>query len=251
MKIKKRVLFFHFLFFLILSSAFLWPQFYYLFFLLFFLLFAFFAYNLRDIGSSQGAYFYFILAFIFLSSLFFYSSLLLSSLSALAFLLLGLIFSFYYFKELRNNLSRESSLKKKKTFIWVDTLRVLSVFLLSSFAYSLNYFINIENYLILTIIIFVLFFSAWQSFSVHSLDRKRVLLFSFVLLLSLLPVAWTLFSLPFNYNFLGLLLLLCYYIAQKLMSLYLSASLSARNLKYNLIFIISLLVFVFLITDWL
>lgn len=245
------MLFFHLLFFLILSSAFLWTQFYYWSFLIFVLLFLFFIYSSRIISSNKKKYFYYILPFIFLSSLFFYSSLLVNKASVFVFLFLGLVFSFYYFKELKPSLSRDSSLKKNKFFVWIDVLGVLSIFLLSSFAYSLNYFINIENYFVLTLIVLVLFLSIWQTLSIYSLDKERVLFFSLIFLLSVSPIAWILFSLPFNYNFLGLLLLLCYYIGQKMMSLYLSNALSNRKIKYNLIFIISLLVFIFLILEWL
>jgi hypothetical protein len=250
MKTRKKILLFHLIFFLILLPAFLWPQFYYWSFFTFALFFIFFVYKLKIMSGNKGRYPYLILPFIFLSSLFFYSSLLMSNLSVLVFLFIGLVFSFYYFREMRKNLSREFILKKNKFFIWLDILALLSVFFSSSFIYSLDYFINIDNYLALIIILIILFFSIWQNISVYSIDKKKIFLFSFLFLLSISPIVWILFSFPFNYNFLGLLLLLCYYVGQKMVGLYLLNDLSNKKIRNNLIFIISFLIFIFLILKW-
>lgn len=250
MLIKRKIILFHFLFFLILSSGFLWPNFYYWSFLLFNLLFFIYIYQLKNIIFKKGLFSYLILPWLFINGLVLYLGLLINKFLVISFLFLGIILSFYYFKELKRRLTRVSDFNVGNFSTWTDVLSLFSVFLITSFSYGLVYFLNISNWALIIIITLVLFFSIWQNILIIELNKNKSLFFAILFLLAILPLAWSFFLLPFNYNILGLLLMVCYYFGLTFIKSYLSKDLSNKKIKYNLIFIITLLIIIFLMIKW-
>lgn len=250
MSAKRTILLFHFLFFVIIIIAFWQANLFYWGLLAFNLLFVFF--NFRLIKSLKGnkKFFYFVLPWIFLNGLFFYSSLLVSKFLVALFLFLGVASSFYYFKGLRKHLSRDTSVATNNFAIWADTLGLLSVFLISSFVYGLNYFLNVSDWVLLTLISLILFLSAWQNIFIILNNHKKSWDLSLFFLLAISPIAGSLFLLPFSFNVSGMIVTVIYYFALSFLKFSLTGNLTNKKIKYNLIFIIGLLVVIFLTIKW-
>lgn len=250
MSIKKITLFFHFLFILVFLVAFYLPGSYYWCLLAFNLIFLFYGYKLKTVINSQGRFSYFVLPWVFINSLFFYSSLLASKLIVILFLFLGLLLSYYYFKGWSRYLLRNSAISTDGFSTWTDVLSLLSVFLVSSFAYGLNYFLNIASWVSLLIIVLVLLLAIWQNIFIINKNYQESLFLSFLFLLSISPIAGALSFFPFNFNFLGLILAITYYFSLSFMRFSLLNSLTNKKIKYNLIFIIALFLVLFSTIKW-
>ncbi len=250
MLIKTKLYFFHLIFFLVLSVGFFWTNLYYWLILVFNLCFVLSVYSIKSILSNNKKFLYFIPVLLFLNATYLFLSLMLSKFLILFFLLVSIVFSFYYFKNLKRALTRKSEHSFINLFFWLDILGFLSVFLLSSFLYSLTHFLNWGNHLIFLLIALSIFLLAWQNIFIVNTNNSKNLLSLFLFLALILPLAWVLFLLPFSANILALFLTVFYYSALSFIRYYLSKSLSNKKIKYNLIFIISLLVFIFLMLKW-
>ena len=250
MSVKRKFFLFHCFFCLIFLVGFFVPQTYYwsiLGFNVFFLLFVFY---LRNINSVLRKYIYFILPGLFLNSLFLYLSLLTNKFFLVVFLLFGVSLSYYYFKELRRKLIRDADFSVGSFLGWADTVALWLVFLASSFSYALTYFLKISNYLLIIIILSVLFVSIWQSLLFIGTKLKTSLLYTILFAIALIPIAWSLFFLPFGYNVLGLILTICYYFGLSFIRFYLMDNLSLKKIKYNLIFMILSLAVLLTVVKW-
>lgn len=247
---RKKIFLFHLLFFLLIISAFIWSQAFYWILIAFNILFLFYFFKSKKIILEKKDYWFFVLPGLFINSLFFYLSLLVSKFYIILFLIIGLSISFYYFIGLRKRFFRKSSLSSDGFSIWSDVLSFLFLFLSTSFFYGLTYFLNIGNWILFLGIFFVLLVSSWQNIFLVKENIKSTIFFGSLFLFSVLPLAWVLFFLPFNYNILGLLLSLCYYLGLSLIRFYLTKSLTIKKIKYNLIFIISLLTIILLLVKW-
>ncbi len=250
MSIKRKIFLFHFAFFLILFLGFLFPKFYYWIIFVFNLFYIFLVYKLKSFFIEKRKALYFVLPILFLNSFYLYLGLLVYSFWVNLFLILGIIISYYYFKELRRSLRRSSGFSSSNFFIWTDVLSLLSVFFISSFAYGLTHFLAVSDWFLMLIIVFYLFFSVWQNLLAVNISGKRNLFFTLIFLFAISPIIWSIFLLPFSYSILGLLLSLSYYSGLSFMKFYLQKSLSNKKIKYNLIFIISILIIIFLIIKW-
>lgn len=250
MSVKRKIFLFHCFFCLVFLAGFFIGGAYYwsiLGFNIFFLLFVFF---LRNINSGLRKYVYFILPGLFLNGLFLYLSLVVNKSFLVLCLLGGISLSYYYFKELRKRLIRDTDFSVGSFLGWADTIALLLVFLASSFAYALTYFLNVSNYILILIIVLVLFIAIWQSILFIGTKFRPSLFFTILFIIALLPVTWSLFFLPFNYNVLGLILTICYYFGLSFIRFYLSANLSIKKIKYNLIFMLMSLLVLFTMIRW-
>jgi len=250
MIIKRKISSFHFVFFLVLSTGFIFPSIFYWSLLVFNLIYLLYCYKLKNISSNEDKFFYFILPWFFINGLFFYLSLLIVKLFVLLLLAIGLILSYYYFRELKRRLIGETNLSAGNFFVWADILGLLAIFLITSFSYGLTYFLNIDNWLLLIIISLVLFFSIWQNISTIEKSSRKALFFSLLFLFAICPIAWAFFLLPFNYNVFGVLLSIYYYFGLSFIKFYLSDSLTIKKIKYNLIFIIIISLVILLTIKW-
>jgi len=195
---------------------------------------------------------FFVLPFLFINFLSFYSSLLINKWLIFGIVLLAMFFSYYYFVEFRLRLNRDFDFNLGNFFVLSDVEGLLLVFLGASFIYSLPYFLNFKNWMLLIIIVLILFFAIWQNILIVNKQKQKqeTLRSSFLFLLVLLPIVGSLFFLPFNFNVLGLILTLCYYTGLSFIRFHLSETLTNKKIKYNLIFIIVLLLTIFLTVRW-
>ncbi|MFA5644273.1 MAG: hypothetical protein WC928_01965 [Patescibacteria group bacterium] len=250
MTIKRKIFLFHFFSFFILISGFIWPYFFYWSFLLFSLFFVFFAYSLVYKLFSKKYYLYFVLAWSFLGGLFFYSSLLTIKFFVGVLLLLGILLSYYYFLELKRRWARGGDFSLGLFHVWVDFISLGSFFLISSFSYSLVYFLSIKNWPLFLLIVGALILTVGSNLFLLKTNKQRIFYFSAIILLTLSPLIFILFFLPFNYNVLGILITIIYYFALMFVKFYLNNSLTNKKIKYNLIFILMLLAILFLLVKW-
>jgi len=126
----------------------------------------------------------------------------------------------------------------------------LTVFLSSSFVYSLPYFMKIESWLLVLILSIIVFISFFQNIAVEKMPIKIDLFFSFLFLFSMVPLLWALLLMPFNYNILGLLASLFYYSALNFVVFYLKKDLTVKKVRYNLLFTFLLLLIILLGARW-
>lgn len=250
MSLKRKIFLFHCFFCLIFLVGFFTPKTYYWAILAFNVFFLAFVFYLRNINSGLRKYIYFILPGLFLNSLFLYLSLLANKFYLILILLLGVSLSYYYFKELRKKLVRDADLSAGSFLGWADTVALLLVFFTASFSYALTYFLNISNYILILIILLALFLGIWQSLLFLGTKLRPSLLFSFLFVIALLPIAWVLFFLPFSYNILGLIISICYYFGLSFIRFNLTNSLSIKKIKYNLAFMLMSLLVLLAMIKW-
>ncbi len=247
---RKKIFFFHCLFFIILASGFIWPHLYYWSILVFNVIFLIFVLMFNKILLDKKRLSFFILPFLFINFLALYSSLLINKWLILGIIISAMFFSYYYFVEFRLRLNRDFDFNLGNFSILSDVEGLLLVFLSTSFIYGLPYFLSFKNWILMIIIILVLFFTIWQNILIVNKQKQKTLESSFLFLLVLLPIVGSLFFLPFNFNILGLILTLCYYTGLSFIRFYLSETLTNKKIKYNLIFIIVLLLTIFLTVRW-
>lgn len=247
---RKKIFIFHLFFFSLIISAFIWAKSFYYILIAFNILFLFYSFSFKKIISEKRDYWFFVLPGLFLNSLLFYSSLLVSKFYIILFIVVGLFISYYYFLELKKRLPRKNSLKSNSVSTWSDVLGLLFLFLAASFFYGLTYFLNIDNWILFLAISVVLLVSSWQNIFLVKENIKITIFFGSLFLFSVLPLVWILFFLPFNFNILGLLLSLCYYLGLSLIRFYLGRGLTIKKIKYNLTFIILLLIITLLLVKW-
>ncbi len=249
---RKKIFFFHSLFLIVLASGFIWPNLYYWSLLVFNVIFLIFVLMFNSILLDKKRLSFFILPFLFINSLALYSSLLINKWLIFGIVLLAMFFSYYYFVEFRLRLNRDFDFNLGNFFVLSDVEGLLLVFLGASFIYSLPYFLNFKNWMLLIIIVLILFFAIWQNILIVNKQKQKqeTLRSSFLFLLVLLPIVGSLFFLPFNFNVLGLILTLCYYTGLSFIRFHLSETLTNKKIKYNLIFIIVLLLTIFLTVRW-
>lgn len=247
---RKKIYLFHLLFFFIIVSAFIWSKSFYYFLIAFNVLFLFYSLSFKKIISKIKDYWFFVLPGLFLNSLLLYSSLLVSKFYIILFIVIGLFISCHYFLELEKRLLRKNSLKSNGVSTWSDILGLLFIFLTASFFYGLTYFLNIDNWILFLAISATLLVSSWQNIFLVKENIKITIFFGSLFLFSVLPLVWVLFFLPLNFNILGLLLSLCYYLGLSLIRFYLGQGLTVKKIKYNLIFIILLLIITLLLVKW-
>ena len=249
---RKKIFFFHGLFLIVLASGFIWPNLYYWSLLVFNVIFLIFVLMFNSILLDKKRLSFFILPFLFINSLALYSSLLINKWLILGMILSAMFFSYYYFVEFRLRLNRDFDFNLGNFSVLSDVEGLLLVFLGASFIYSLPYFLNFKNWMLLIIIVLILFFAIWQNILIVNKQKQKqeTLRSSFLFLLVLLPIVGSLFFLPFNFNVLGLILTLCYYTGLSFIRFHLSETLTNKKIKYNLIFIIVLLLTIFLTVRW-
>ena len=249
---RKKIFFFHCLFLIVLLSGFVWPNLYYWSLLVFNVIFVIFILMFNSILLDKKRLSFFVLPFLFINFLSFYSSLLINKWLIFGIVLLAMFFSYYYFVEFRLRLNRDFDFNLGNFSVLSDVEGLLLVFLGTSFIYSLPYFLNFKNWILMIIIMLVLFFAIWQNILIVNKQKQKqeTLKSSFLFLLVLLPIVGSLFFLPFNFNILGLILTLCYYTGLSFIRFHLSETLTNKKIKYNLIFIIVLLLTIFLTVRW-
>jgi hypothetical protein len=90
--------------------------------------------------------------------------------------------------------------------------------------------------------------AVYQIFLANKLSVSPAYIFLVALLLA--QLAWAIYFLPFNYNALGLIAVICYYPLIGLLKLSLVGKLTARSVKFYLISGLAFLILILLTTKW-
>ncbi len=111
----------------------------------------------------------------------------------------------------------------------------LSLFFFLSALYGLQLFLNLSYWLIIIIMALVVLVLAKQNFGFGK-EKRQYWPFVFLVVFVLVQLAWALYFLPFDYDSLGLILALLYYLLVSVIKFYLDQALSAKTLKALLFF---------------
>ncbi len=249
MKIKKFFVITHFFLLLFFILAVFKPTFFYWSLLPVNLILFFISYRIISLRLDKSFIKYLILPILFINASFFYGSLLAGKFLFILFLLLAVFLLFFSYRSAVKYYFIESD-RKKNLPLWSNLFGFLTVFLSSSFVYSLPYFMKIESWLLVLILSIIVFISFFQNIAVEKMPIKIDLFFSFLFLFSMVPLLWALLLMPFNYNILGLLASLFYYSALNFVVFYLKKDLTVKKVRYNLLFTFLLLLIILLGARW-
>ncbi len=123
-------------------------------------------------------------------------------------------------------------------------------FLLSSAIYGLESFLNIPVWILSLVMVFVTFFVVYEVLWANKIDVKREIFYVCLICLILIELFWTLLFLPFNYNILGAVLAICYYMMIGITRHYLHQRLNKRLVKMYLGFGFSSIIIIILTAKW-
>jgi len=126
----------------------------------------------------------------------------------------------------------------------------LALFLAVSAIFGLQLFLNLSYWILMLIIILIALGLTYQFLWLNSLQRGENWLFTGVIVFVMAQIFWALYFLPFDYNVLGLLLVLAYYVLISVLKFYLTDSLHRRQLKPLFIFVAVILFLIFLTVRW-
>jgi hypothetical protein len=182
-----------------------------------------------------------ILPVLFSSSLAVYSLLLVNQAVIHLLFLLNLLISYFYLKNIYpgkpNFLENISSYGN-----------LLVIFFSFSAIYGLEAFLGPPLWILILSAAAVVILAVYQIFLANKLSVSPAYIFLVALLLA--QLAWAIYFLPFNYNALGLIAVICYYPLIGLFKLSLVGKLTARSVKFYLISGLAFLILILLTTKW-
>jgi hypothetical protein len=158
--------------------------------------------------------------------------------------LLNFAFSFYYLKNIYQGKQGE----------FLENISSYGNFLIVFFSFSVIYglktFLNVPVWILISVAAVVMILIISQIFWANKVTSRSNTIFIFIACLILTQLAWVLYFLPFNYNALGLILAICYYVLIGMIKLCLSEKLTARNIKLYLISGLSGIFLILLTAKW-
>lgn len=161
---------------------------------------------------------------------------------------IALYFVFHYLKELTKYLSQSESANELINFS--SGFSFLALFFSISSILGLQLFLNLSYWVLLLVIILIIGGLTYQFLWLNRLNSKDNRLLTIINILVLAQVTWVLYFLPFDYNILGLLLVLSFYLLINALKLYLGDNLNRRHLKPLFIFVFIILLLIFLTVKW-
>jgi len=239
---------------LLLETFIFWPQFFYIVLLALNVVLALAIYLLlRQANLGRRLWNLWILPFLVLNSIVAYVILIPQDIwlnkffiQALFILIIG--FNFSYFKniynsihhpELPNNLSGLST-----------NFSFLSWFFLLSAIYGLQLFLNLSYWILILILIILALLTTYQYLWINNLKGRENYIFVFLSAFIIAQLAWSVYFLPFDYNSLGLIMALIYYVFLNLTRLHLSHNWNKKNLQFLLVFSGFIMLLILLTLKW-
>lgn len=187
---------------------------------------------------------FFILPFIFSNFLAIYSLLLANQYLIQFLFALNLFFTFFYLK----NIYKEGKGR------WLENIssygNFLAVFFSFSAIYGLKAFLNTEIWILALAAAVVAILIVHQAFWACKVRFQSGFAYVLISCLIIVQIAWALYFLPFNYNTLGLILAICYYMLIGLTKASFAEKLTNRNLKLYLVFGLGSIIIILLTAKW-
>jgi hypothetical protein len=167
-------------------------------------------------------------------------------LQALFILIIG--FNFAYFKNIYNSVFHPdqphnlSSISANFSF--------LSWFFMLAAVYGLQLFLDLSYWILILFLIILALLTTYQYLWINNLKEKGNYIFVFLSAFIVAQLAWSVYFLPFDYNSLGLIMALVYYVFLNLVRLYLGQAWNKRNLKSLLTFSGIIMLLILLTLKW-
>ena len=186
----------------------------------------------------------------FLSSIFVYSSLAVNRFFIQFLFLAAAGFIYFYLRYLYYYLVRSE-------FFSGDTLKNISslgnffiIFFSASAIYGLQSFLNLPVWLLMISLLIITLLMVYQIMWASKIGLKSSFPYILISGAVLLEIGWSISFLPLNYNIVGLVLAICYYILISLSLSYLSDVLNKKIIKQHLLFGFLSILIVLLSARW-
>jgi hypothetical protein len=185
-----------------------------------------------------------ILPIIFSSFLAIYSLLVVNHYLVQILFILNLFFIFYYLKNIYQG--------KKSVFLEnVSSYgNFLAIFFSFSVIYGLKAFLNTPIWVLILVAAVVIILVIHQTLWAYKTQLESRIIYVFIGCLVLVQIAWAIYFLPFNYNILGLILTICYYMLIGLVKASLGEKLTKRTVKLYLVSGLSCILILLLTAKW-
>ncbi len=145
-----------------------------------------------------------------------------------------MVFIYFYLKSIYYYLIRPEFYKAQTIENLSSYGNFLVIFFFSSASYGLQSFLNIATALLIFFILLLLALVVYQVMWANKIDINLGFIFILLLCLILVEIAWSISFLPLNYNVLGMVLAICYYILIGLTRFYLKGKLDGKIVKLYL-----------------
>lgn len=190
-----------------------------------------------------------ILPISFVSSIMLYSTLLTNNISIQILFITTLIFTHYY---LKNVYFRKKEKEGRKDFFENISSygNFLVLFFTSASAYGLKSFLNTPIWILILMLAIIIALMVYESLWANKISMKRGGIYIFLSCLVLIQIAWSIYFLPLNYNTLGLILAICYYILIGAIKYFLRSNLNRKTVKLYLIFGFLSIILILLTAKW-
>lgn len=170
----------------------------------------------------------------FLISISIYSSILINKFYIQLLFFVNMFFLYFYFKNIYYYLIRPEFYKAQTLENLSSYGNFLVIFFFSSAIYGLQSFLNMSISLLIIFALLIFTLVIYQVIWANKIYLGIGLVFILVLGLILIEIAWSLSFLPLNYNILGMVLAICYYILIGLSRFHLKDKLNSKIVKLYL-----------------
>ena len=126
----------------------------------------------------------------------------------------------------------------------------LALFFAVAAIFGLQLLLDLSYGVLILFVMLIVALLTYQLLWLNNWRSKEIWLFVIISVFALTQIAWALYFLPFDYNILGLLSVLAYYLLINAIKLYAIGHLDRRNLKPLLIFLFIILALIFLTVKW-
>lgn len=185
-----------------------------------------------------------ILPILFSSSLAAYSLLIVDHFIVHFLFALNLLFTYLYLKNIYRGEQKEF-LENISSYG-----NLLTVFFCFSVIYGLESFLGLPIWQLVLCSAAAVILVIYQIFWANKIKAENVLAYVFLCGLLLTELAWAIYFLPFNFNTLGLLVAICYYLMIGFIKLSLAEKLTSRSIKLYLASGFIFLILILLTTKW-
>jgi hypothetical protein len=165
---------------------------------------------------------------------------------ALFILIIG--FNFSYFKNIYSSLFHPDQPNNLPDLS--SNFSFLSWFFLLSAVYGLQLFLDLSYWILILVLIILALLTTYQYLWINNLKGKENHILIFLSAFVVAQLAWSVYFLPFDYNSLGIIMALIYYVFLNLMRLYLGHNWYKKNLQSLLVFAGLIMLFVLLTLKW-
>ena len=239
---------------ILLESFVIWPKLFYVILLLLnivLVMTVYFLLHKADLGRSWWNFW--ILPFLVLNSVVAYAILIPQDIwfnklfiQALFALVIG--FNFSYFKNIYDSVFHSDQPNSLPNIS--ANFSFLSWFFMLAAVYGLQLFLDLSYWVLIIILIILSLLTTYQYLWINNLRGRENYIFVFLSTFIVSQLAWSVYFLPFDYNSLGIIMALVYYVFLNLVRLYLSHSWNKKNLQSLLVFAGTIMLLVLLTLKW-